>query len=259
MEHLQENERLNKWIPDLRPFQLQFQISISGILSVKENLSASSGKAGELDRSARVEEALSVCLGDEIFSLEQTAAEQAVTLVKDRDGIIPVSFREDDSIIVFSPTEAFSSEFTLAFDDVLPPDTLRPTVITYTDRNNLTDEEKGMVGSASYVLLGTVSSNAGHRSEEYYIPRFSQDLRSYAEEAGVTVIGISLGQPYDIMYMQDIPVYLATYAGKTGGRNLIAAIRAISGEIPIQGTLPVAITDAEGRVLYPINHGLMRG
>jgi beta-N-acetylhexosaminidase len=39
-----------------------------------------------------------------------------------------------------------------------------------------------------------------------------------------------------IMGMQEIPVYFASYAGRTGSQNLVAVIRAITAEIPVQGT-----------------------
>lgn len=231
--------------------------SVIRILSVKKQLSGSTAQAETLDLSDRIQEAESVCLGDEIYALERAAADQAVTLVKDRDKSIPLSVTEKDCIVVFSPTAAFSDEFVRVFDETSSPGFPYPSVITYTDQNNLTEEQKQLVSAASYVVLGTLSSNPGHRADDYYIPRFSQDLIRFADEAGVMVIGISLGQPYDIMYMQDIPVYLATYAGRPGGQNLMAAVRAITGEIPIQGTLPVTIEDADGNVLYPIGYGLV--
>lgn len=232
--------------------------SVIRILTLKEQQLSSFEEHMDTDLATRIATAESVCLGEEIYALEQTAADKAVTLVQDRDNNIPISLSEEENIVVFSPTDPFSDEFIRAFDEVPVSDLTRPDVITYTDQNNLTDEQKQAVSAASYVILGTFSSNAGHRGEEYYIPRFSQDLIRYAADEGVTVIGISLGQPYDIMYMQDIPVYLASYAGRTGGQNLMAAVRAITGEIPIQGTLPVSIDDAAGDLLYPIGYGLKR-
>ncbi|HWQ65368.1 MAG TPA: hypothetical protein VN372_00700 [Methanospirillum sp.] len=61
------------------------------------------------------------------------------------------------------------------------------------------------------------------------------------------------------MYMPDIPVYIATYAGKAGGQNVKTAIRALFGQIPFTGRLPVSLADANGTVMYPLGSGIIQG
>jgi hypothetical protein len=59
------------------------------------------------------------------------------------------------------------------------------------------------------------------------------------------------------MYMQNIPVYLATYAGKVGSQNLPAAIRAVFGQVQTSGHLPVSIEDYNGTVIYERGSGIL--
>ena len=90
------------------------------------------------------------------------------------------------------------------------------------------------------------------------MPLFSRDVLDLAREYELPVIGLSLNQPYDIMYMQDIPVYFATYAGRAGGQNVRSTVRAMFGEIPTIGTLPVDISDENGTILYTMNTGIIQ-
>jgi hypothetical protein len=80
----------------------------------------------------------------------------------------------------------------------------------------------------------------------------------FANEYEIPVAGLALNQPYDIMFMQDVPIYVATYAGRAGGQNIHSAIRALFGEIPITGTLPVNIEDENGTIIFPMNSGIIR-
>ncbi|NLV27239.1 MAG: hypothetical protein GXY48_08765 [Methanomicrobiales archaeon] len=82
---------------------------------------------------------------------------------------------------------------------------------------------------------------------------------SFTSEHEIPVVGLSLNQPYDIMYMQEIPAYLASYTGQTGGQNVQSAIRSIFGEIPITGKLPVDISDKKWYDYLSKKSGIIRG
>jgi len=57
------------------------------------------------------------------------------------------------------------------------------------------------------------------------------------------------GSPYVLTHIPELPSYIVTY--DTSPQGELAAVRAISGEIPFRGKLPIALPG-----LYPVGHGL---
>lgn len=213
-----------------------------------------------LDTASRIAHAQEVCLGEKAYAVEREASEQTVTLLSDRNNLVPFSCPEMKSIAIFTPTLSFTNETSLAVEEVCTGQGYNPEILAYTYQNEmeLSAEQQQSVMNASLVILCTSSSNATQRTDEYYIPQFSHDLLDFANEYEIPVSGLALNQPYDIMFMQDIPIYFATYAGRAGGQNIRSAIRALFGEIPITGTLPVNIEDENGTVIFPMNSGITR-
>ena len=62
---------------------------------------------------------------------------------------------------------------------------------------------------------------------------------------------VLFGSPYLLSSIPDLPSYIVTYEDYSGAE--IAATKAILGEIPFQGKLPITIPN-----LYPIGHGIHR-
>jgi len=239
--------------------------SVLRILKAKEKAGLLSDNAGQHqianDIAARIQNAEDICLGKETAEIEQSASEQTVTLVKNYDLIVPFPLTEKDRIVIFGPTDSFAQEMKEAVLGAYSDRGANPEIqaYNYQGRTILSDDEKEYITNASLLLVGTISSNATMRSPDYFIPEFVQNFLAYTQDKKIPVIGLALGQPYDIMYMPDIPVYFATYAGKPGGQNVHAAIRAIFGEISITGHLPVHIEDVSGNIIYPLGTGIVTG
>ncbi len=238
--------------------------SVRRILTMKEKYGIINPRVSEknpnLDTASRIAHAQEVCLGEEAYAVEREASEQTVTLLSDRNNRVPISCPEMKSITIFSPTMPFTNETSLAVEEVCNGQGFSPEILAYTYQNEmeLSAEQQQSVMNASLVILYTSSSNATQRTDESYIPQFSHNLLDFANEYEIPVAGLALNQPYDIMFMQDIPIYFATYAGKAGGQNIRSAIRALFGEIPITGTLPVNIEDENGTVIFPMYSGIIR-
>mgnify|MGYP003343659772 FL=1 len=78
------------------------------------------------------------------------------------------------------------------------------------------------------------------------------DLNAFVEKltAGrVPVVMIALGNPYLLTAFPKVAAYLATFSTSTPSE--IAAVKALSGEIPITGRLPVSIPG-----IAPVGAGL---
>lgn len=76
---------------------------------------------------------------------------------------------------------------------------------------------------------------------------FLRDLAS----AKKPLVFVLFGSPYLLHHVPELPSYVLTYDTTPGAE--LAAVRAIAGEIPIRGVLPISLPG-----LYPIGHGLRR-
>ena len=65
-------------------------------------------------------------------------------------------------------------------------------------------------------------------------------------------VAVLFGNPYTAMFVQKLPAMLLTYEAFDGMEA--AAVRALAGEAPINGKLPVGLPG-----MFPIGHGLLRG
>jgi beta-N-acetylhexosaminidase len=75
--------------------------------------------------------------------------------------------------------------------------------------------------------------------------RFLQDL-SKLQKPFVFAL---FGSPYLLHHVPELPSYILTYDTYPGAE--LSAIKAITGEIPFKGKLPVSLPG-----LYPVGHGL---
>ena len=57
------------------------------------------------------------------------------------------------------------------------------------------------------------------------------------------------GSPYVLQHIPELPTYILTYDTNPGSE--LSAVKAITGEIPFQGKLPIALPG-----LYPVGHSL---
>ncbi len=93
------------------------------------------------------------------------------------------------------------------------------------------------------------------RSSGFRTPSSQVAVVEAVAATGATVIHAALRNPYDVVHVGEVAASLATYS--TVDCSLEALAGAISGDVTLRGTLPVAIPTADGSgEAYPLGHGL---
>jgi beta-N-acetylhexosaminidase len=206
--------------------------SVTRILAAKEKL----GLARQ--RLVSVEN-----LTDEIDEPEsnqkaQEIADRAVTLVRNRDGAVPLTPAARPCFVVLPETryssqgQVFAQEVRKRQRGVALVD-LDPTM----PLSGLTDTVASMGACPSYVVAAysTVAAGAGTVGLTGQLPAIVQGLLG----SGRPVTLIALGNPYLLSRYPDAAAYMATFS--TVPPSEIAVVKALYGEIPIRGRLPVSI------------------
>jgi beta-N-acetylhexosaminidase len=170
----------------------------------------------------------------------QRIADRSVTLVRNRDGIVPLKESGGASTVVYTMVEgpasvegtAFSAETRrrwpqariIRVDSAMPEGDLNAAL------------EQGS-GAGQYIVAAFVSvaANRGTAAMGGGLPDLIQKVIATKKP----VVFVAMGNPYLLRNFPDVAAYLTMYS--TVPPSEIAAVKALFGEIPIGGKLPVSI------------------
>jgi beta-N-acetylhexosaminidase len=195
-----------------------------------------------LNRSRRIDlQKISQVVNDPQLQDEaQQMADASVTLVRDQPGIVPLDvrhFRSAHAVMVLSrdhseETGAFEKELRQRLDSVS-----FERLSTYSSDQDLEAclEKAGLAELVICAIFARVVTGTGTVG----LPeRLSQWVQRLAKVDRPLVV-LSLGTPYVIQGFPGVPTYLCTFSNADVSQ--IAAVKALFGEIPITGKLPVTL------------------
>jgi beta-N-acetylhexosaminidase len=211
----------------------RIQESVVKILAAKERVG--------LDRKRFVDlEGISdVVDSPESNQKAQEIADHAVTLVRNGTAMLPLA-APDKACYVMMPESRLSTEG-LGFSQEIRKIAPRAPMYTWDatfSREQLDEAVGRLAGCESYVVaaftsVGAYRGTVGMLGGE--LPHALEALIS----SGKPLALVALGNPYVLRNFGGVTAYLATYSNVAPSE--IAAARAILGEIPITGHLPVTI------------------
>ncbi len=193
-------------------------------------------------------------------AVAREVAERAVTLVKDARGHVPLKRGRDASVLYLSMLD-YPSQWRIAAPSrtIIPelkqrwPDT---EAVELSDRS--TPNEVALVDAMAprfdVVVAGVfvrAASASGRLDLAPALVRLLQTLARSAEQRGQPFVVAFFGNPYVALSVPELPTILFAFDFSDDAESAI--VRALAGEIPITGHLPVALPG-----LFPIGHGLTR-
>jgi beta-N-acetylhexosaminidase len=170
----------------------------------------------------------------------QEIADRAVTLVKNEGSLVPL--REPAKTCFWSLAEGRTSTEGLAFAAELKKRSPASIVImldTSMSEEDVKKAEETAAGCETNVVAAFVAV-AAYRGNTALSGNFPA-LMSRMIQAKKPLVLISMGNPYLLRSYPETQAYVATYS--TVPPSEIAAVKALFGEIAIQGKLPVTIPD----------------
>jgi len=184
-------------------------------------------------------------------NLAQEIATRAITLVREQPGVLPL--RRDARPIVIVVNDVPEMPQIGPFNYELNSRLGFPPPSFYVDGRSDSDEVPAIVEAAqnatAVLLLFTVRFDSGKGTIS--LPPIAADLVDQLSRTGVPLIGISFGTPYVVRDLPQLGTYFAAYGVQPVMQA--AAGRALFGETPVTGRLPVSIPG-----LYPIGQGIQK-
>jgi len=166
------------------------------------------------------------------------AARKSITMLKNENGYIPFSKNVGKVLITGYKSENLSEEIRCLFPGV--------KVIHEDDF----ERARKLAKTVDAVVVTTFVK---HWSDTNDLSVEQVDLVRKIQEMGIPMVVVSLGKPYDISSIPDIPAYLCTYDAGPKGARAIAEV--LFGVYNPTGKLPVSIPGTP-RNLYEFGAGI---
>ena len=228
--------------------------------SVRRILSAKARVGLHTDRKVSLD-ALPAAVGTRAHAtVAREVSEHALTLIRDERSTVPLPVPRDGSVLylsvldypagwgIGSPSRTFIPELEARWPNV--------TAIELSDRTPLSEIELVRETARRYdaVVAGVFVRTAAFSGRMDLAPALADlllELGHDSETTGQPFVAVLFGNPYSASFLAELPAILLTY----GFYDLAeaTAVRAVAGEIPIRGRLPVSLGDA-----FPLGHGLDR-
>lgn len=175
---------------------------------------------------------------DEDAEDAQTVANHAITLVKNLDNVVPL--RNPSSACYYVLTESHYAQQGRRLMEELPKRAPKAPVRLFDPQESPAALQEAAAGAgrcdANVVFAFVTVSDS--RGDVALGGGYSEFLRQLVEQKKPVVL-VSLGNPYLLRAFPDVAAYLAAFSTVETSEG--AALNAITGEIPIQGRLPVSI------------------
>jgi beta-N-acetylhexosaminidase len=193
-------------------------------------------------------------------AIAQEAAERSMTLIKDDRNQVPLQVAHDAPVLYLSvldypagwqiaaPSRTFIPELRKRWPQV--------TAIEVSDHTPLSELDLVRAVAPRYsAIVASVfvraTSGSGRLDLSAELVRLMRDLARQTARTSTPFVTVFFGNPYTAAFVPELPAVILTY--DFYDLPELAAVRAIAGEAPLSGTLPIALPG-----LFPVGHGLTR-
>lgn len=216
--------------------------SVKRILRAKARVGLDVQKLVPLDRVAEL-------VGGRANALvSQQVSERSITLIKDARNQVPLTLPKTSSVLYLSvldypsgwhiatPSRTFIPELRQRFPVL--------TAIEVSDRTTPAELDLIRASAARYDAIVVsvfvrASSGSGRMDLAPQVTKLLNDIARATNTSGKPMVTTFFGNPYVAMFLQDLPAMLLTYDFYDGAEA--AAVRALTGEAPISGHLPISL------------------
>ncbi|HSL70305.1 MAG TPA: glycoside hydrolase family 3 N-terminal domain-containing protein, partial [Longimicrobiales bacterium] len=185
----------------------------------------------------------------EHLAVADSAAQRSITAVRDRDQLLPLSTERILSIVYADDVDPFAGRtFQRTLSAALP--NLRTASIDRGTSLQVLDSLRASIEPGTVVLFSPFIRVSAHKAGVALPPPIAEFARSINAEHKLVVT--AFGSPYVLMQLPELGSYVIAW----GQWDVLqrAAARALLGQAPITGRLPIAIPP-----LHAVGEGLTIG
>jgi beta-N-acetylhexosaminidase len=168
----------------------------------------------------------------------QEIADRAVTLVRNNGGAVPLSAPEKACYVVMQESRSSSSGQVFTQELKNRHANARVATIDPTMPRPLLDETMAKLGACDNYAVAAFATVGAYRGSVGLAGDLTAVMQAMTS-SGKPVVLVALGNPYLLRNFPEVTAYLATFSSVPVSE--LAALKALLGEVPIRGRLPVTI------------------
>ncbi len=226
--------------------------SVRRILTMKEKMG--------LARSKKVKvEDVRVKVGDSAHhALAQRIAQRSITLVKDSLAQLPLSADGARKVLLVGYAGRTDLGATVSFNSVIASrfKSVRSELVNAGDPSPNYARLEAAADSADIVIVSSYSTQSIDQAMSVSAPASFAGFINRLVAKGRNPIVVAFGNPYFLQQIQGVPAYVVAWGGF--GPSQVAAARALLGDAPITGKLPITIPLGAGNRAAAFGAGLIR-
>ncbi len=193
-------------------------------------------------------------------AVAQAVSDRSITLIKDERVMVPLPTPRTGSVMYLSVLDYPSGWRIAAPSRTMIPELRARWAATesfeISDRTTPSELDMVRALAAKYdaVVAGIfvrASSGSGRLDLAPQLEQFLKDIARATERRKQPFVSVLFGNPYTAMGIPEAPAVMLTYDFSDGAER--AAVKALAGEIPITGRLPIALPG-----MFELGHGLVR-
>lgn len=188
-------------------------------------------------RTVDIDEISDVIDNPEVDERAQSVADRAVTLVRNEGGIVPLRAPERSCLFALLENRYTQQGRQLTLDLRKKAPQLKFRILDPTSPDSELQDSLQMAAGCDAVAVAAWVTAAAYRGDIALPPPLAGFLTTLSSTKPVVLV--SFGNPYLLRSFPTVAGYMATFSTVPGSET--SAVKALLGEIPITGHLPVSI------------------
>ncbi|MGV2804843.1 LPXTG cell wall anchor domain-containing protein [Clostridium perfringens] len=191
-------------------------------------------------------------------NIERRIAEEAITITKNEDNILPLNPKEGEKVLLIAPNESQIHSMRFGINRLIHENSLNKIQLDTYEYNNIgviDDVLREKIESSDYIIVASLASNANHLKPGTWNRDLPRSVIDYGNKLNKDTVLISLRNPYDLAAYDNAKAQVVSYGfkgmdptegdtlfpTKSSGPNIPASMGVIFGVVEPKGKLPVDI------------------
>ena len=213
-------------------------------------------------------------------NIERRISEEAITITKNEDNILPLNPKEGEKVLLIALNESQIHSMKFGINRLIHENSLNNIKLNTYEYNNIgiiDDVLKEKIESSDYIIVASLSSNANHLKPGAWNRDLPRSVIDYGNKLNKDTVLISLRNPYDLAAYDNAKAQVVAYGfkgmdptegdtlfpTKSSGPNIPASMGVVFGAVEPKGKLPVDIPSLNNDVTmntevnyYDYGHGI---
>lgn len=150
-------------------------------------------------------------------NIERRISEEAITITKNEDNILPLNPKEGEKVLLIAPNESQIHSMKFGINRLIHENSLNNIKLNTYEYNNIgiiDDVLKEKIESSDYIIVASLSSNANHLKPGAWNRDLPRSVIDYGNKLNKDTVLISLRNPYDLAAYDNAKAQVVAYGFK---------------------------------------------